>query len=375
MKVPLMRDTFLRENDTCDALSEFVRTTPRLSMGPVCLQFEQEFAAWQGRKHAVLVNSGSSANLLLIQALLNMGGLKRGDRVGVSALTWATNVMPIVQLGMEPVVCDVFTKDFRAEQDGRTADLYFLTHALGWPAIYHGARDMIIEDTCEALGTETGGVRCGNFGLASTFSFYVGHHLSTIEGGMVCTDDHELAVNLRVARAHGWDRDLDQGSRTLLRAVFEIPTFHAPYTFYGSGFNLRPTEITGFLGLTQLPLMDEAIKRRELLYSILAKTKAYNPDFLVHDRGHIKTLSAFCFPVVCKTPALRAQYVQRFTEAGVEVRPLIAGNIQRHPFWKKAGLPQYPTPGADYLHENAFYAPLRPDLTEEEIMTIEGCLR
>lgn len=385
VKVPLMRDTFIHEQATRSALADFLRQAPRLSMGSQCATFEATFAGWQGRRHAVLMNSGSSANLALIQALINLGRMKPGDKVGVSALTWATNVMPLVQLGLEPVALDVSPGTLNVlftavEQQMGVVQTVFLTNALGFTGPLSAIRAccerdgiVLLEDNCEALGTVLKTGRAGNFGLASTFSMFVGHHLSTIEGGIVCTDEDSLADALRMARAHGWDRNVSDGEREELRRFYHVGAFDAGYTFYAPGYNLRPTEITGFLGLAQLPLMHEAIKRRQAIYERLAE--AQSVDFLRLDRKHITTLSAFAFPMVCKSKALRKNYLRRFADEGVEVRPLIAGNIQRQPFWSKAGLTVRPTPGADMLHEQGFYAPLRPDLSEEEIVTIERCIR
>jgi CDP-6-deoxy-D-xylo-4-hexulose-3-dehydrase len=381
MKVPLMRDTFLNDTETRARLAEFVKWAPRLSMGDKCAEFEDAFSKWQGRRHSVLFNSGSSANLALVQALIECDNFNPGDLVGVSALTWATNAMPLIQLGMMPIAFDVELDMFNIstatvygaiETGGQRVNGVFATNALGFMPRNFAT---FIEDNCEGLGTELANdVKSGNCGFASTFSFFVGHHLSTIEGGMVCTDDPGLADMLKMVRAHGWDRNLDSDRQKALRHAHKVEPFHAPYIFYVPGYNLRPTEITGFLGLTQLPLMDEAITKREAIYERLAAVKAGNPDFMRHDRRHIKRLSAFCFPMVCVEPRLRTEYLAKFNAAGVEVRPLIAGNIQRQPFWKAAGLPITDTPGADFLHDAGFYAPLRPDLTEREIVIIESCL-
>jgi CDP-4-dehydro-6-deoxyglucose reductase, E1 len=374
VRVPLMRDTFLNDRETRARLAEFVATAPRLSMGEQCEAFESEFAAWQGRKYAVLFNSGSSANLALIQALLNMEILRKGERVGVSALTWATNVMPLIQLGLEPMALDVSWPFFRtrAKSDEPMSGM-FITHPLGFVAREFCPVRESFEDACESLGTVINRRKVGNFGLASTFSFFVGHHLSTIEGGMVCTDDAGLAENLRMVRAHGWDRNVSPHVQKDLREAHGVDAFHAPYTFYVPGYNLRPTEITGFLGRTQLPLMNEAILKRQSIYERFAAAQSKELHKL--DRSHITVLSAFAFPVIAQTVEMRDRYLARFRAAEVEVRPLIAGNIQRHPFWKAAGLPMYPTPGADFLHECAFYCPIRPDMTEEEMEIVEGCLR
>ena len=221
--IPLMKNAFLHEYETKLALSEFIARAPQLSMSAQCFEFEKAFAKYQGRQHAVLFNSGGSANLALLQALANLGRLARGDKVGFSALTWSTNIMPIIQMGMVPVPidCDPATLNVMArlvEERLDTVDLQavFVTNALGFAGdldkIHRLCSErgvMLLEDNCEALGTELPVGKAGNFGLASTFSFFVAHHMSTIEGGMTCTDDGALAEMLRIVRANGWDRNLN----------------------------------------------------------------------------------------------------------------------------------------------------------------------
>jgi CDP-4-dehydro-6-deoxyglucose reductase, E1 len=376
-KVPLVRDAFLNDAETRIRLADFILTEPRLSMGHECQKFEEEFSAWQGRKHSVLFNSGSSANLALLQACMNLGLLSQWEYgVGVSALTWATNVMPIMQLGMVPVVLDVSPATLNIlpstleKHEGYPLTALFITNALGFCSDLRRIKDicakrkiLLLEDNCEAMGTETQAGKTGNFGLASTFSFYVAHHLCTIEGGMVCTDDDELADMLKMVRAHGWKRNL---------AGWVAKDFQDAYTFYDLAYNLRPTEITGFLGRVQLPLVDEAMRQRTYNYTWLAGISNSNPGFLTRELG--KWPPAFAFPVVCKSAALRAKYLKRFADAGVETRPLIAGNIQRQPFYKKYAMALSDTPGADFLQECGFYVTNRPDLTEDELKIIEGCL-
>jgi CDP-6-deoxy-D-xylo-4-hexulose-3-dehydrase len=360
VKVPLMRDTFLNDRETRARLAEFVATASRLSMGEQCEAFESEFAAWQGREYAVLFNSGSSANLALIQALLNIDFLSPGDKVGVSAVTWATNVMPLIQLGLEPVI-------FGEEKNAAA----FVTHPLGYQGDPRPEK-ILLEDTCEALGSVVNGRKLGNLGLASTFSFYVGHHLSTIEGGMVCTDSGYLDAALKMVRAHGWDRNLSEERQRDLRELHQVDDFHAPFTFYELGFNLRPTEITGFLGRVQLPLLSAAIQKRRENFLRLAMVVNKGQEFKWPESAGF---SPFCFPIHCFGNEDRAKRVARFREAGVEVRPIIAGNIQRHPFWKTHVRKEYPTPEADRMHDRGFYCTVRPDLTEEEMEIVEGCLR
>ena len=389
MTVPLVMSTFLEEKRTRRALADFVAGTDFLSMGAQCRAFEEAFALYQGRRHSLLFNSGGSANLALLQALKNLGRLKAGDDVGFSAVTWSTNVMPIIELAMNPVPVDCSRRTLNAGSkeladaldEGPLAAL-FLTNALGFSGDLEAlaslcqSRDIVLlEDNCESLGSERGGVKLGNFGLASTFSFYVSHHISTIEGGMICTDDDELASMLRLVRANGWDRNLDEAEREALRRRHDVTDLDGRYTFYDLGFNLRPTEITGFLGLRQLELLPPSVKRRQANYERIAKAVAANGDFIALDREGLSTLSAFAIPFVCRSEALRSRYAERFEGAGVEIRPLIAGNIQRQPFYARYVRRRRALPEADFLHHCGFYCGNHPDYDESQLALLERCLR
>jgi len=225
-------------------------------------------------------------------------------------------------------------------------------------------------------GTELPAGRAGNFGVCSSFSFFIAHHMSTIEGGMACTSDPEVGEMLRIVRANGWDRNLEPGQQAKWRGRFGVENdFEAKYTFYDLGYNLRPTEITGFIGLHQLRYVEETFALRERHYIQLEKTVKSNPDLVALRRDHIKVLSSFAFPIVCRDHSTRARYVKRFLDAGVEVRPLIAGNMQRQPFYKKYVPNSKDLPGADRLHDCAFYCANEPAMVEADLQVIEQCLR
>lgn len=374
-----MRSTFFDEARTRDRLAAFVQTAPRMSMGKECADFEKSFALWQERKHAVLVSNGSAANLGLLQALLNLGRLKRGDKVGISAVTWATNVMPIMQLGMIPVAIDCGVEHLNVtsatlKKKIGSLKALFITNVLGFCGDLDVIRDLcaeknviLLEDNCESLGTRYKETLLGNFGLASTFSFFVGHHLSTIEGGMICTDDKELADMLIMVRAHGWDRGLDEAVQQTLRKKHSIDDFHAKYTFYVPAYNIRATEIAGFLGSLQLPMLQETIVKRERNFQAFQDAVSRRPD-LYHpiDVSHIAHVSNFAMPVITKSPTILEEAIRRFDAAGVEIRPVIAGDITRHPFWTEA-LPKADCPNASLIHAQGFYFPNNPDLTDEEV--------
>jgi CDP-6-deoxy-D-xylo-4-hexulose-3-dehydrase len=388
--IPLMKNAFLKERETKQALAEFIIQSGRLSMDEKCFEFEREFSQKQGRRHGVLFNSGGSANLAMLQALKNLGHLKDGDRVGFSALTWSTNTMPIIQMGLIPIPIDCELETLNISSSGliKTIDDFpdlkglFLTNVLGFVSDFEEIKSIcetnniiLIEDNCESLGTETFETKAGNLGLGSSFSFFVAHHMSTIEGGMVTTDDDDFCEMLKIVRANGWDRNLTASQQHKWRKKFNIKSeFEAKYTFYDLGYNFRPTEITGFLGLYQLQFLDSNISKRQANYLRLEKTILKNDDLIPLRHNHIKVLSTFAVPIICKSKQLREKYVDQFSGAGVEIRPMIAGNITRQPFYKKYFTQTRDLIFTDFIHENGFYCGNYPELSETDLQTIESCL-
>lgn len=388
--IPLIKNTFLHEYETKKDLADFIMRASRLSMGDTCFEFEKKFAEAQHRRECILFNSGSSANLAIMQSLLNLGLLHKGDKVGFSALTWSTNVMPIIQLGMEPVPIDcrietlnVMSENLEQTLDAEDLKAVFITNALGFAGDLDRIMDLcrslgiiLIEDNCEALGTELPQGKTGSFGIAASFSFFVAHHMSTVEGGSVCTDDEELAEMLRIVRANGWDRNLKASQQRKWRNRFEIKSeFEAKYTFYDLAFNMRPTEITGFLGLLQLQYLEQNCKFREQNHLLLEEQVKRNSELIPLNRIHISRLSPFAFPIICRYPKLRDKYLSQFSGAGVEVRPMIAGNMVRQPFFAKYVSREYNLPNTDFVHECGFYCGNYPELSAQDLEVLSSCLQ
>ncbi len=385
--IPLIKSTFYREASTKKKLCDFILSAKKLSIGQQCGAFEKKFSKYQGRKHCVFVNSGSSANLALVMALLNLGKLKRGDRVGFSALTWSTNVMPLIQLGLTPVPVDVELDTLNVSAVTLTDALkkykikaLFLTHLLGFCddldpliALCRERGILLLEDTCEALGTVYKGKRLGNFGLASTFSFYVGHHMSTVEGGAVATDSDTLDTMLQIVRAHGWDRNLTEKKQLKIRVKYNVnSSFYSRYTFYDLGFNLRTTEIQGFLGNVQLGFLDEIIKKREQNFLYLAKRLYARTDRYYPIRyAHLDTISNFAVPLVCRSQKIRDELVAR-CDGKVEIRPIVGGDMTRQPFFQKymGSQDAWSKSNARLIHEQGLYFGNNPELTNKEMDTI-----
>jgi CDP-6-deoxy-D-xylo-4-hexulose-3-dehydrase len=383
--IKLIKSSFYNEEETKKNLVEFILKAQIFSMNQQCSEFEKRFAEKQKRKYAVYVNSGSSANLVLIQSLLNLGILKKGDRVGFSALTWATNIMPLIQLGLVPVAidCEVETLNVSPntlKQKINEIDALFLTNVLGLSDDIVGVANLcaengipIYEDNCEALGSVVGGRLLGNFGEASTFSFFVGHHISTIEGGMVCTDSDELYEMLLMVRAHGWDRNMTSEAQAKMRTINKVNEFFSKYTFYDLGYNVRPTEIQGFIGNSQIGFWDEIVQKRQENFRAFEEGVVKNDDFFDLKTGHMDIVSNFAMPIICKNEALFNKYKKRFEENNVEIRPIIAGDMTKQVFYKKY-VGGEGCRNASFVHANGFYFGNNPELTNEEVNLLASLL-
>lgn len=380
--IKLIKSTFHNEQETKEKLISFIGSAEVLSFGPQCYEFEKRFSTWQGREFCTFVNSGSSANLAIIQALLNLGRLKKGDKVGISTLTWSTNVMPLIELGLQVVPVDVELDTLNMSSKMLTETLrdqdikmLFLTNLLGFcddiDVIQQICKEkgiILIEDNCESLGTVYKGKKLGNYGLASTFSFYVGHHMSTIEGGAICTDDEEVANMLSLVRAHGWDRNLAQQQQEKIRTEHNVnSTFYSRYTFYDLGYNLRPTEINGFIGNTQVPYLDEIVETRKNTFHELAEVIYTQTDRFYPVRyDHLDLISNFAVPVVCKTKEIRDELVEKCNGV-LELRPIVGGDMTMQPFFGKYEKGSFKkNSNASLIHEQGLYFGNNPDLTEEE---------
>lgn len=379
-QIKLIKSSFYQEKKIKKKLAEFILRANSFSMGKECSKFEESFAKKQGRKYAAFVSSGSSANLVLIQALMNLGRLKKSDKVGFSALTWSTNVMPLIQLGLNPVALDCNLKTLCISPEELKKYIFgikglFLTNVLGFSdnigkikSICEKHNVLFIEDNCESLGSKVNGKLLGNFGIAATFSFFVGHHLSTIEGGMICTDDADLYDMIMITRIHGWDRNIEPARQRELRRKNNITDEHqAKYTFYDLAYNARPNEMVGFIGNHQMKLWDKIISKREQNFKLFNKVINKNNELLPLDLSHMQVVSNFAMPVICKNDNVFKKYKKRFLKNKIEIRPIIAGNMQNQPFYKKYVRKYTKCPNSDFIQKNGFYFGNNPEMTKAEI--------
>ncbi len=386
--IKLINSTFFKEAKTKKELCNFIMQSKQLSLGKQCDNFEEKFAQWQGRKYCVTFNSGSSANLALVQALLNLRLIKQGSVMAYSAITWPTNIMPAIQLGIKPIPVDIeidtlniSLKNLQQVYRKKKFSCLFITNLLGFgqeifeiKEFCNKNRILLIEDNCEALGSEVRGEKLGNFGFASTFSFFVGHHLSTIEGGAVCTDNEDLFLMLKMVRSHGWDRSLSVEVQKKLRNKYKINDFFAKYTFYDLAYNIRPTEIQGFLGSNQLQYLDTMVDKRQENFKILRQIYQ-NSDFIPVSWKNMTKISNFAFPIICKTKALAESYRNKCMKAEVEVRPLVGGLMAIQPFYKK----YYKTTGnfknAIFVNSNGFYFGNHAEMKKKDLVFLVNLLK
>ena len=389
-QIKLIKNHFLKEKETLKSLAKFISKAEKLSMGEECKKFENSFSNFQKRNYTVMVSNGSSANLGLIQALINLKRLKPGDKVAFSAVTWSTNVMPIIQLGLIPIPVDVdintlnvssenFIKTLSKHQDIKA---FFITNILGFCSdidivqeICNEKKIILIEDNCESLGSEYKEKKLGNFGIASTCSFFVGHHLSTIEGGIITTDDEELYRMTQLIRAHGWNRDLSIDKKDKLTGKHNIDPFYDPFTFYELAYNMRPTEISGFIGNIQMPLLEDSIDKRAQNYAKFSKIIENKSDFYYIYNKSLNRVSNMAFPILSKTKANFLRAKNLFTKANIEIRPIVSGNMVRQPFFiKNVDNVKYNLENSDIIHEFGFYFPNNPELTKNELNIILNLL-
>ena len=373
----------LQENVISDAdiqlLIEFIRGTSRFTQFDKVREFEAAHAAWQGCRYSILVNSGSSANLLLVNTLKELKGWQAGDEVIVPAVTWPTTVTPVLQFGLTPVFVDANLSDlsFDYEQLARSITprtrAIFVAHLLGFPADIPrlkqiiGARDIeILEDSCESMGASVNGIKVGNLGAGGTFSFYWGHHMTTVEGGMLCTNREDVYRLAILKRSHGLARELPPDYHGGIRERY--PDLDFSFLFLTDGFNIRSTEFNAVLGMSQLRKIDEFIEIRNRNYARFAGIcRRYSDHLFVLDG---KGLSSFTLPFIFRDADRKNAFLQTITRNGIEARPLISGNLLRQPFLKHYYRPGE-FPNADLIHTNAFYIGNNQFVNHERIDFLE----
>lgn len=316
------------------------------TMGKKVRTFENQYATYANTKYGVMSNSGSSANLLSVAALTNpvtRDHLKPGDEVIVPALSWSTTIWPLIQHNLIPVFVDCSLKDLNLDLNklenaiGPKTRAIKLVHVYGNPcnmdAIMSLAKKynlFIIEDCCEAMGAKYDNQSVGSFGHVGNFSFFFSHHISTLEGGISVTNDFDLTETMRILRAHGWSREADEHHKY----VTLYPDIDPRFIFINQGYNLRPTEVNAAMGQHQLPKLDGFIdKRRETAAFFLQHFAKYEEFFRFQHETPKGKHVWFGFPIILKDNApFSVKEITTFIQShAIETRPIIAGNMARHP--------------------------------------------
>ena len=341
MRWPLMGETITYADRL--KMAYFALTADKFTNGEKVKQFEREWSMWLGAKHSLYVSSGSTANFLLVAAIKELYGLKNGDKVLLPACTWMTNVAPIIQLGLEPVFCDVNLQNFSFDlNDARLIakdhdiKLVFITHLLGFSADNEQIqkifpRAIIIDDVCESHGCSApNGVKRGAGSLGATFSFYFGHHMSTIEGGMVSTDNDDLYDLMKMKRSHGFARE----SSRFLEYSTTYPEIDKQFLFMTDGYNFRNHEICAVLGSSQLKRLDKMIQIRNRNHEMFIHTIDKYPKLFYNIRNSWNN-SSFCLPFICRSRDIMRAMKLAFNKYGIEYRPVVAGNLLAQPFLSK----------------------------------------
>lgn len=378
-KYRLAEDTI--DTHDLESLIAWLRTNPWLTLGPLTEEFERRWAAWLGTRHALFVNSGSSANALMYYAALCSGRL-RNRKVVVPAVAWATTIAPAIQFGFEPIMCDAEPATLGLDPN-RLEDLLrvhepaavIVVHVLGVPADMSALlalRDrygfLLMEDACAAFGSRYDGRLTGTFGDLSSFSLFFGHHLSTIEGGMVCTDDEELQDLLLQIRSHGWPKNLSPDKEAINARKYGILDFNRRFTFYHPGFNVRSTDLNARIGLSQLERAADVIEARVRNHA-LYRARFERADGFRCQRNDRASICSISFAALAASLEHRDRIGAALVGAGVETRPLGGGSMGRQPFWTdRYGVQEFPV--ADTVHERSFMVPNNPRLRPEDIELI-----
>jgi len=343
---PLATSTW--DNEENDALQRVI-ASGRFSMGKEVAEFEEQFANFIGSKFAVMVNSGSSANLIMTAALAYTKNprysMQPGDEIIVPAVSWPTTYYPLQQYGLRLKFVDIdlmtlnYDLDALASAIGDQTKAIMVVNLLGNPNDFSeiirliGSRSIfIMEDNCESLGATFNGKQAGTFGVMGTFSCFFSHHISTMEGGLVVTDDEELYQTMLVLRAHGWTRNLPKFNE--ITGVKSDDLFEESFRFVLPGYNLRPLEMSGALGQAQLKKLPSIIKGRRKNGSLLQDRLTNHPLFMIQQE--IGSSSWFGFSLVLRpnSGVSRSEIASHLQKIGFECRPIVSGNFAKNEVMK-----------------------------------------
>ena len=379
---PLIENPY-RDKDIIEGIK--ILKSKKLTIGPKTEEFQKYFSKTLKTKFSTMVNSGSSANLLAFQCLINpyrKNRLKSGDEVLIPSVCWSTSLWPIIQSGLKPKFVDVDLQSLNIDLNdlkkkiSRKTKAILIVHVLGncvdmnkFMQIIKKHKLILIEDTCESLGTKYKNKFLGSFGDFSSFSFYSSHQISSGEGGMICCKsnaDHEIIKSLR---AHGWSRGLKNEKKIALANKH----LDSRFIFYNSGYNLRPTDITASIGLSQFKDLNRFIKQRSRNRSKILKKFNKNNKLskvltFIDANRHVKA-HWFGIPILLSKKINRNKFLKKIEKEGVETRPIISGNFLKQPSIKKYKLNnQAKFKNSDLINKHGFFIGLPTNnITDKKI--------
>ena len=375
--MPLMSNNILHED--IDSLIEFLRTSNRFTQGNKVREFEEVWGKWLGTKFALFVNSGSSANYITAHVLSELYG--KGEVI-VAPIGWASTVAAVMNAGHTPIFADVNIDNLSMNEESILSKItsktraVFLTHVLGFDGLtdklieeLNSRNIFLFEDCCESHGAVHGEKMIGTFGKASNFSFYYAHHMSTIEGGVVCTDDEEIYQYARMFRSHGMVRECNENYRNR----FDFSDTYPEFTFPVAGFNMRSTELNAVIGLNQIKRLDVNNEKRKENFKVYLEHLDSDKYFT-----NFKTEGSVNYALVLliknSDKKLYEKVVEMLNEEKVEFRRGTAGggNLTRQRFIRKAFPEIVPQEfkNAEYIHEFGLYFGNYPDLEKDKIVAL-----
>ena len=338
------------------------------SMDSNVTQFEQDFTKFINRKYCVMVSSGSAANLIATAALFYTKNpmLERGDEVIVPAVSWSTTYFPLQQYGLKlkfvDIDLDTLNYDLDALESSITSNtkMIMVVNILGNPNDFDVINSLIkdkdifiLEDNCESMGAEYKGKKTGVFGVMGTFSTFFSHHIATMEGGLVTTDDEELYHVLLSLRAHGWTRSLPKQNHVSNKSD---DWFEESFRFVLPGYNVRPVEMSGAIGVEQLKKLPSFLKQRRCNAKLFVELFRDHPDFII--QKNIGNSSWFGFSLIIRpiSKLRRKDLIRKLQENQIDCRPIVTGNFTRNEVMKYFHYEIHQElVNADYLHENGFF--------------------
>lgn len=358
------------------------------TMGESVAAFEKDFCKFVNSKYAVMVSSGSTANLIATAALFytKNSKLKRGDEVIVPAVSWSTTYYPLYQYGLKLKFVDIDLETLNYDLDAlesaitENTKMIMVVNLLGNPndfdKIFEMTKDkdiIILEDNCESMGAEYKGKQAGTFGIMGTYSTFFSHHMATMEGGFVVTDDEELYHILLSLRAHGWTRNLPKENQVCIKSD---DWFEESFRFVLPGYNVRPVEMSGAIGIEQLKKLPNFLAKRRENAKLFVELFSNHPDFII--QRNIDNSSWFGFSLIIKPTSKlkRADIVKKLMDAKIDCRPIVTGNFTKNDVMKYFDYEIHSElKNADYLHDNGLFVGNHQIGLNEEIRYLSEVLK